>query len=165
MNKHRTHAADGTPYTLTEDYRTTFYGADIVLPAGAAVVFVEGNGGGFALASTQLLIELTGNTHDPVYRYAWIPAQRVNGAEPPESWPKLRPDRVEPVDPTAEEAARIGASTANAYLSELVGAALERAQTGQRLNALDLAALSEAETRLSDNATNDEPGDYFGPDK
>lgn len=165
MNKHRTHNADGVPYTLKADVKTSFYGSDITLPEGAAVVWVEGNGGGFALASTKLLIKLTGNTHDPVYRYAWVNREQVNGAEPAESWPKVRPDRVEPVDPTQDEAGRINAGCANVYLAALIGEALDRARTGQRLNALDIAALDEAQTRIDENANeNDDAESYYGPD-
>lgn len=69
------------------------------------------------------------------------------------------PDEIE------AEAERIGGGTANLYLASLIGAALSRATEGQPLNALDLAALSEAESRLNDAHAEgrDDPGDYFGP--
>lgn len=70
--------------------------------------------------------------------------------------------RLEP-DPADAEAGRIGGGTANAYLSELLAAALERARSGLPLTPLDLAAIDEAETRIGENCTNDDCGDYFGP--
>ena len=53
-----------------------YHGSRITIPKGSAVLHVDGNGGGFALASTSQLIALTGNDHDPKYRYCWL-----NGAD------------------------------------------------------------------------------------
>jgi hypothetical protein len=64
-------------FVLARDVKATLWGSPVTLPAGADVVRVEGDGGGFAIASTALLIELTGNTHDPVYRFAWVDAADV----------------------------------------------------------------------------------------
>lgn len=47
------------------------------LPAGSAVKRVEGDGGGFAVESVPLLIALTGNSHDPHYRYVWVDESEV----------------------------------------------------------------------------------------
>lgn len=45
----------------------------VTIPAGTVAVLVEGHGGGWAVASEALLMRLTGNTHDPRYRYAFLP--------------------------------------------------------------------------------------------
>ena len=50
----------------------------VTLPKGAAVHYVDSPGGGWAISSVQLLVELTGNTHDPHYRYAWVSPEDVN---------------------------------------------------------------------------------------
>lgn len=62
------------------DIHTTLWGVNVVIPKGERVKFVEGNGGGFVIEDTQLLISLTGNTHDPIYRYAWISGEDVTNA-------------------------------------------------------------------------------------
>lgn len=77
----------------------------------------------------------------------------------------VTPEEVQP-DATAEEAARIGGGCANAYLAELLADALARAEKGHPLNALDCAAISEAEDRARENADthgHDDAGDYYGP--
>lgn len=61
------------------DLPMNLWGVDVVIPKGARVKFIDGNGGGFAIEDTQLLIALTGNTHDPIYRYAWIADSEVKG--------------------------------------------------------------------------------------
>lgn len=47
----------------------------ITIPAGTRAVLVEGQGGGWAVDDIPLIVRLTGNTHDPHYRYAWLPAE------------------------------------------------------------------------------------------
>lgn len=68
----------------------------------------------------------------------------------------------ERIDPVAKEAERIGGGTATTYLSELVTTAIEKAREGSPLNALDLAALDEALSRVEENGE-DDTGDYYGP--
>jgi len=73
--------------TLTNDTRVKYLEnlgpsacVEIVIPRGSRVHKVDGR---WVVTSTKLLIELTGNTHDPVYRYAWLPddveVEVVNG--------------------------------------------------------------------------------------
>ena len=44
------------------------------VPAGADVIFVKGNGGGYALRNPK---QYGMNEHDAKYRYAWVPADAV----------------------------------------------------------------------------------------
>lgn len=46
------------------------------VPAGTEVIQPKGTQA-WAVKSTKLLIELTGNQHDPIYRYYWVPANVV----------------------------------------------------------------------------------------
>lgn len=81
MNKHRTHnTASGERYRLKAETRIIYRGEAITLPEGALVFFVEGDGGGYAIESEALLVELTGDTHSPRYYYAWVNASDVAGA-------------------------------------------------------------------------------------
>jgi len=43
----------------------------ITLPVGTRCKRVDGE---WAVDDEALLVRLTGNTHDPKYRYAWLPA-------------------------------------------------------------------------------------------
>lgn len=57
----------------------TYHGSTFRLPKGTELIKLQ-NGQGFdcfAVQSEQLLISLTGNDHDPKYRYCWIPARFV----------------------------------------------------------------------------------------
>lgn len=67
-------------------------------------------------------------------------------------------------DQTADEARRIGGGTANRYLAALLENALQQARAGYPLTELDLAALDEAATRISERDDDDDSGDYFGPE-
>lgn len=60
------------------DITANLWGSTVTIPAGTRVHFVKGIGGGWVVSSAKLLIELTGNTHDPIYRYAWINETDVN---------------------------------------------------------------------------------------
>lgn len=60
----------------TKDLPMNLWGTPVVLPAGTKVEQI-GIGGQYAVVSTKLLIELTGNTHDPKYRYAFVPEDAV----------------------------------------------------------------------------------------
>ena len=53
------------------------WGTDVVIPKGTQVMHIKGTGGGYAVRNIELLAELTGNTHDPKYRYAWVPDDAV----------------------------------------------------------------------------------------
>jgi|JI10StandDraft_1071094.scaffolds.fasta_scaffold199727_5 hypothetical protein len=67
---------------LNRDAPITYCGQSITLPAGTSVKLVKGASGTqgdlYAVESVKLLIELTGNTHDPKYRYAFVPADAVD---------------------------------------------------------------------------------------
>jgi hypothetical protein len=57
---------------LKQDLHTDAWGTRITLPKGTEILEVKGTGGGFAVKDTALLVELTGNSHDPIYRYLWV---------------------------------------------------------------------------------------------
>lgn len=61
----------------------------IVIPVGTEVLHVAGNGGGYAVNDTELLVKLTGNDHDPKYRYAWLPADVIADDAPGVPTPAL----------------------------------------------------------------------------
>lgn len=54
-----------------------------ILPAGSRAALVKGLSGlagdGFAALNIRQLIELTGNSHDPKYRYVCLPADAIEG--------------------------------------------------------------------------------------
>lgn len=51
------------------------------LPAGTVVVLIKGadgiKGDLWAVRDAKVIIDLTGNTHDPIYRYTWVEAADV----------------------------------------------------------------------------------------
>jgi hypothetical protein len=50
----------------------------VTIPAGTQLVAVQnGIGTEYAVSSVALLIKLTGNTHDPKYRYCFVPSDVV----------------------------------------------------------------------------------------
>jgi hypothetical protein len=49
-------------------------GIDVTIPKGMLLLKVNGK---YAVQSTALLIKLTGNTHDPKYRWCYVPADAV----------------------------------------------------------------------------------------
>jgi hypothetical protein len=49
-------------------------GVDVTLPKGAILVNVNDR---FAVQSIDLIARLTGNTHDPKYRWCYVPAEVV----------------------------------------------------------------------------------------
>ena len=67
---------------LNRNINMLYHGTPITLPAGTAVTLVKGASGTegdlYAVESVKLLIELTGNTHDPKYRYAYVPTNAVD---------------------------------------------------------------------------------------
>ncbi|QSY98569.1 hypothetical protein J2J97_32205 (plasmid) [Rhizobium bangladeshense] len=61
---------------LIRDVQLTLWGSEVTLPAGTAVHLVKGadgiKGDLYAVTSVPLLVKLTGNAHDPKYRYAFV---------------------------------------------------------------------------------------------
>jgi hypothetical protein len=57
------------------------WNTQIDLPAGTLVRLIKGADGIlgdlYAVESQKLLIELTGNSHDPKYRYLFVPSDAV----------------------------------------------------------------------------------------
>ena len=59
------------------------FGCEVTLPEGTELVMVQnGTGLQYAVASVALLKELTGNTHDPVYRHCFVPDDVVDVLNP-----------------------------------------------------------------------------------
>ena len=58
------------------------WGVTTTIPEGTPVILVKGADGLmgdlWAVQSKKLLVELTGNTHDPKYRYAFVPSDAVS---------------------------------------------------------------------------------------
>lgn len=66
-----------TTRITTRDVHVTypdFSGNAVTIPAGTEVMRVND---GWAVRSVKRLEELTGNTHDPKYRYCWVPEDAV----------------------------------------------------------------------------------------
>jgi hypothetical protein len=63
---------------LKRDLPINLWGTDVVLPKGTNVEYPSKINSMWAVASVDLLIKLTGNTHDPKYRYAWVPTDEVD---------------------------------------------------------------------------------------
>lgn len=50
----------------------------ITIPKGTRVMIVDDpQGMAYAVEDTALLARLTGNAHDPIYRYVYVPANAV----------------------------------------------------------------------------------------
>lgn len=62
------------------------WGQKVTLPAGTKVRLIKEASGTegdlYAVESVKLLIELTGNAHDPHYRYAFVPTDAVAEVKP-----------------------------------------------------------------------------------
>jgi hypothetical protein len=73
---------------LCKDWQTTVFEAQspmlrttITIPAGTKLRLVDDPMGvAWAVDDVQLLIELTGNSHDPIYRYVYVPNSLVGSA-------------------------------------------------------------------------------------
>ena len=70
--------------TLKRDYEVNYCGMDITLPQGTIIQPVhhkyhDGVRTLYAVASIKQLIDLTHNSHDPHYRYCFIPGELVEG--------------------------------------------------------------------------------------
>ena len=69
--------------TLNREIIADAWGTTITLPKGTVLVRVKGGSGpSYAVASEALLIRLTGNTHDPHYRYLFVPDDAVERGQP-----------------------------------------------------------------------------------
>ena len=64
------------------DLRMNLWGSEVIIPKGTEVMLVQQadgiKGDLWAVRSEQLLMDLTGNTHDPKYRYAFVPDDYVS---------------------------------------------------------------------------------------
>jgi hypothetical protein len=73
-------------HALKHDLPVTAWGTPIVLPKGTRVGLVKGASGTegdlFAVSSVALLQSLTGNKHDPVYRYLFVAHSDVEESTP-----------------------------------------------------------------------------------
>jgi hypothetical protein len=67
---------------LKQDHELTIWGSTITLPRGTRLSLIKNASGTegdlWAVSSTRLLQELTGNMHDPVYRYCFVPQELVS---------------------------------------------------------------------------------------
>lgn len=66
---------------LKQDHEMTRWDCTFVLPKGTQVELIRGASGTkgdlWAVRSTKLLMDLTGNTHDPKYRYCFVNEELV----------------------------------------------------------------------------------------
>ena len=51
-----------------------YCGTTVTVPAGTQAVHVDEDGGGWAIDDIAWLVQATGNTHDPHYRFLYLPA-------------------------------------------------------------------------------------------
>jgi hypothetical protein len=67
---------------LSQHHELTIWGSTIMLPRGTRLELVNhtssGKGGMWAVESVKLLQELTGNAHDPIHRYCFVPTELVS---------------------------------------------------------------------------------------
>lgn len=70
------------PHVTNRDLPMNLWGSSFTLPKGTRVRLVKNASGTegdlWAVESIALLIELTGNSHDPKYRFAFVPADSVD---------------------------------------------------------------------------------------
>jgi hypothetical protein len=59
------------------EIKQNLWGSNVVIPKGTDVIYIKEGNRGWAVSSAHLLVELTGNWHDPYCRYAWIEAEDV----------------------------------------------------------------------------------------
>lgn len=68
-------------HVTRRDLALTAWGSSFTLPAGTPVTLIKGadglKGDLWAVRDARTLINLTGNSHDPIYRYCWIDAAEV----------------------------------------------------------------------------------------
>lgn len=71
------------------ELRMKLWGVDVVIPKGTVVRPVKGGMSiDYAISSTALVAELSGNTHDAIHRYAFVPFKSVE-LDP---WPSNQPN-------------------------------------------------------------------------
>lgn len=70
---------------VARDLFMNLWGMSCTVPQGTRVKLIVGadgvKGDVWAIADVAVLIALTGNDHDPKYRYAWVPADAVTPTE------------------------------------------------------------------------------------
>lgn len=64
-------------YRLKRELEVNAWGAKITLPIGTKICLVIEENGGYAVADSEWLKQVTGNTHDPEYRFLYVPADAV----------------------------------------------------------------------------------------
>lgn len=73
-------------HETTKDLELDLWGSKVTLPQGTKVRLIKGASGTrgdlYAVDSVKDLIALTGNAHDPRYRYAFVPTDAVAEAAP-----------------------------------------------------------------------------------
>lgn len=96
------------------DYPASRIYPAFTLPTGTAVTLIEDGGGTrghlWAVSNPQVIMDLTGNTHDPIYRYFWIEPKDV---EP------IKVAQPAPLEPMPETLASRVATYIKAYLDAL----------------------------------------------
>jgi len=72
-------------YRTKYDLEMNAFGVPITLPKGTACIFVKGASGThgdlYAVRDAKVISDLTGNTHDPIYRYTWVDAEHLEPSE------------------------------------------------------------------------------------
>lgn len=67
-----------TAYRTSRELDLIAFGIPIKVPAGTALVPSKGGMGvDYAVASQAWLVAMTGNTHDPKYRFVFVPKDAV----------------------------------------------------------------------------------------
>lgn len=68
-------------HITTRSLELSFCGSKFTLPAGTLCHLVKGadglKGDLYAVSQAKVIMDLTGNKHDPIYRYCWVPADAV----------------------------------------------------------------------------------------
>jgi hypothetical protein len=84
-------------HRTNKDLELTAWVTAFTLPKGTIVQLIQIldgiRGGGFVVRDAKRLMNLTGNTHDPKYRYLWIEARHVI-ATGDTGWTQLREIRA-----------------------------------------------------------------------
>jgi hypothetical protein len=70
-----------TGFRLARELEANAWGATITLPIGTAICLVHEENGGFAVEDVAWLKQITGNTHDPEYRFLYVPGDAVEPAK------------------------------------------------------------------------------------
>jgi hypothetical protein len=71
-------------HVTSKDIPMSLWGSPVVIPKGTEVILVKGasgiEGDLWAIKSERLLMDLTGNTHDPKYRYVFVKREDIEAA-------------------------------------------------------------------------------------